>query len=313
MNLLNSSSNRTCWCIHRTKQWWLAASSGMFGPLWWRDNLRMSFETFNMLVNQLRPYISKQDTQLRTAITVEERVAITVWRLATNAEYRTLSALFGVGISTVCSIVLETCSAIAQHLLPLYVKIPTGSKLRENIDGFKTRWGFPQVVGAIDGSHIPIIRPSESASDYYNRKCFHSIIVEGVVDYQGQFIDVYIGWPGKLHDARVFNNSSFYLKGRQGTLFPSHPINIEGTNVPLLVLGDAAYPLLPWLMKPYPETTTTTDEQKHFTYRQSRAGMVIENSFGRLKGRWRCLLKRMDCHLNYVPVIVAACITLHNI
>ncbi len=38
--------------------------------------------------------------------------------------------------------------------------------------------------------------------------------------------------------------------------------------------------------------------------------MVVENVFGRLKGRWRCLLKRMDGDLKNAPVIVAACVTL---
>ena len=247
------------------------------------------------------------------AVTVEERVAITVWKLATNAEYRTLSALFGVGISTVGTIVIETCSVITEHLFPRYVTIPTGNRLTEVIDGFKTRWGFPQVIGAVDGSHIPILRPSESATDYFNRKSFHSIIIQGVVDFQGQFIDAYIGWPGKLHDARVFYNSSFYNKCVQGTLFPRQPVEIEGTDVPLLMLGDPAYPLLPWLMKPYADTGNTTVAEKFFNYRQSRARMVVENSFGRLKGRWQCLLKRMDFSLMNVPSVVASCVTLHNI
>ena len=154
---MNTSTQCTCWCIYRSKQWWLAASSGLFGASWWHNNLRMSYETFTMLCNQLKPFIQKQDTRLHSAVTVEERVAITVWKLATNAEYRTLSALFGLGISTICTIVLETCTMITQHLMPRYVTIPTGSRLREVVEGFKTRWGFPQVAGAIDGSHIPIV------------------------------------------------------------------------------------------------------------------------------------------------------------
>ena len=66
-------------------------------------------------------------------------------------------------------------------------------------------------------------------------------------------------------------------------------------------------------MKPYAVTPHTTSTQKNFNYRQSRARMVVENAFGRLKGRWRCLLKWMDFALENVPNIVAACIILHNL
>ena len=94
----------------------------------------------------------------------------------------------------VCSIVLKTCSVIAEHLLPRYVCMPSEDKLRE-IDGeFENLWGFPQVVGAIDGSHIPVLKPKESPSDYYNRNGFYSILVQAVVDSRGRFLDVTIYW-----------------------------------------------------------------------------------------------------------------------
>ena len=51
--------------------------------------------------------------------------------------------------------------------------------LREVVNGYKTKWGFPQVVGAIDGTHILIVRPKDSAADYYHHKGFYSIIVQG--------------------------------------------------------------------------------------------------------------------------------------
>ncbi len=151
---------------------------------------------------------------------MEQRVAVTIWKLATNIEYRTLSALFGLGRSTVGEIVIETCDAVATHLLPKYVTIACGGKLKEIVNGFETCFGFPQVAGAIDGTHITIIRPDESASDYFNRKSQYSVIMQALVDFRGQFMDVYIGWPGKVHDARVFSNSSLYRKGVNGLLFP---------------------------------------------------------------------------------------------
>ena len=158
-------------------------------------------------------------------------MAVTLWKLATNVEYRTLSELFGLGRSTVGEIVIETCDAIATHLLPQYVFIPQGDKLREIVEGFETYWGFPQAVGAIDGSHIPIIRPDESAFYYYNLKGYYSVIMQAMVDFRGLFMDVYIGWPGKVHDARVFANSSIYRRGMEGTLFPDWKRRISGVNV----------------------------------------------------------------------------------
>ena len=65
--------------------------------------------------------ILAQVTHLRRSIGVGLRVAITIWKLATNIEFRTLSGLFGLGRSTVGVISMETCQAIVTHLLPLYV------------------------------------------------------------------------------------------------------------------------------------------------------------------------------------------------
>ena len=104
---------------------------------------------------ELRPFISRRDTVLRDCINVEERVAITIWKLATNIEYRALSELFAFGKSTVCKIVNDTCQQIVINLLPKYVKISKGERLKEVLDGFETTKGFPQAVGAIDGIVCP--------------------------------------------------------------------------------------------------------------------------------------------------------------
>ena len=120
-----------------------------------------------------------------------------------------------------------------------------------------------------------------------------------------------MAWQGD--DARVFVNSSLYTRGNNGTLFPDWNRNLCGTDVPIVILGDPAYPLLPWLMKPYVENDRTTTQQKLFNYRQSRARMVVENAYGRLKGRWRCLLKRLDFKLENVVPVVASCVVLHNL
>ena len=54
-------------------------------------------------------------------------------------------------------------------------------------------------------------------------------------------------------------------------------------------------------------------QQKQFNYRLSKARVIIEHTYGQLKGRWRCLLKRLDIDLEFVPELVPACCVLHNI
>ena len=105
-----------------------------------------------------------------------------------------------------------------------------------------------------------------------------------VVDSQSHFIDVNIGWPGKLHDARVLANYTLYRKANSVTLLPDWKQNINGVDVPLIILGDPVYPLLPWMMKPFADHRYLMAAEHHYNYCQSRAQMIVENVFRHLKG-----------------------------
>lgn len=104
----------------------------------------MSQHTFTILCNEVRQFIEKQTTRFRESISVEKRVAVTIWKLATKCEYRTISNLFGIGISAVSTIIIETCQAIAEKLLKKYVFIPRGEGLQEIVRGLKMSGGFPK-------------------------------------------------------------------------------------------------------------------------------------------------------------------------
>ena len=223
----------------------------------------MNRETFVYICGQLRSRIQRVNTRMRQAISVEKRLAVTLWCLATPAEYRTIGHLFGIARSTVCRIVHETCKAIVEVLLRKYIHFPAGDRLQQILQGFENKWGVPQCVGAVDGCHIPVSAPKMCHTDYYNRKGWYSVIIQAVADHDYLFTDIYVGWAGSVHDARVFAHSTVYERAIEGALLPVQTRSINGINIPLYLLGDSAYPLQNWLMKPFPESASTTSLQKH--------------------------------------------------
>ena len=88
---------------------------------------------------------------------------------------------------------------------------------------------------------------------------------------------------------------------------------IDGIQVPLYIVADPAYPLLPWVQKAYQHNPQLTRNQKRFNTCLSKARFVVEHAFGRLKGRWRCLLKRNYTTLAYIIMQISACCVLHNL
>ncbi|XP_033108143.1 protein ALP1-like [Anneissia japonica] len=271
----------------------------------------MSRDTFDLLCHHLQGSLMKQDTHLCKAIPVNKRIAITLTRLAKNSDLSCISNTFGVGVSTVCTIYIKVCKAICQILTPIYLMKPTTSEMLNIIKAFEEKWGFPQCGGAIDGCHIPIISPSTYPADYYNRKGWHSVLLQGLVDHRYRFIDFDLGWPGKCHDTWVYEHSSIGHTDSEGNYYPELVKNINNVPIPVVLVGDSAYALSNGMMKPY-KRENLTREQKRYNYIQSRSRMVVENAFGRLKNRWRCLMKRNDSSITNMKYIIGACLVLHN-
>ncbi|XP_011869570.1 PREDICTED: putative nuclease HARBI1, partial [Vollenhovia emeryi] len=159
------------------------------------------------------------------------------------------------------------------------------------------------IVGAIDGCHIRIRRPKEHEEDYVNRKGFHSILLQGVCDYNKLFIDVHIGESGSLHDARVLKKSSLYRAAEEDPNF------FNGC----FLLGDSAYPNLKWLAPPFKNYGQLTENEIRFNVRHSSARSIIEHAFGLLKSRFRRLFYFNNLRTDIIiQCVMAACI-LHNI
>lgn len=277
------------------------------------QNFHLSRDSFQYICSCVGHLMGRKNTNYRLCVPVQKRVAVAIWKLATGSEYKTISHLFGVGLSTVFNCVQDFCNAVIKVLLPVHIACPEADKLVEMATFFHDCWRVPQCVGAIDGSHIPIIAPEDRPQDYVNGKGWHSVVLQAVVDGKGLFWDVCVGYPGSVHDARVLRQSHLWEVLSDGELLNQKKVTISGRDVGHYLIGGPAYPMQNWLMKPFADTDSLTPEQRTYNTRLSSAHSVVEMTFGRLKGRWRCLLKRNDCKLELSKKMALTCCVLHNI
>ena len=246
-------------------------------------------------------------------IPFRKRVAITIYYLVDEGRYHRTANAFGVSRAAVLVLVREVCCAISLHLGPKYIKMPTTNEyVLKAVEEFEKEFGFPQCPGAVDGTHVFIKRPSENPTDYLNRKKRYSLNIQAMCDHNFCFTDDVIMWPGSVHNAIIFVNFSLNETLRTGKI-PSCPRNIidDEEAVSVCILGDAAYPLYPYLMKEFPGGGVTIQEQ-FSSFRLCSARVAIECVFGCLKARFGILRREIDISFPYLQEVVHSCFILNK-
>nr|CAI5858208.1 unnamed protein product [Callosobruchus analis] len=142
-------------------------------------------------------------------------------------------------------------------------------------------WHFENCLGAMDGKHILIKKPSNSGSYYFNYKGTFSVVLFAIVNANYEFLYVHTGTNGRVSDGGIWNNTGISTLLNTSDQFP------------YVFIGDEAFPLMENLMKP-------------------RARRVVENVFGILASRFRIFLQPIAIHIESIDAVVLACCTLHN-
>ncbi|XP_018407228.1 PREDICTED: putative nuclease HARBI1, partial [Cyphomyrmex costatus] len=222
----------------------------------------MKRTTFQFICDELRSELCPATPFLvsREPLSVELKVAVTLYYLASCCEYRVVANIFGIHKTSVWRCLHNTVDAINKILLPKFLKMPDVNEC------------------AIDGTHIPILPPADGYKDYINRKGWPSIILQAVVDNNLRFMNVNCQAPGSCHDAAIFKTSMLYKEVER--IIPRKTKLVNGVEIPYFLIGDPAYPLLPWLMKGYTKVTRLTPQEESFNVYLNSNRVDIERAFG---------------------------------
>ncbi|OXU21361.1 hypothetical protein TSAR_000862 [Trichomalopsis sarcophagae] len=219
--------------------------------------LRMPPKLFDKLLSLVGPRISKQHA-VRSPISPEIRLQLTLRYLATGDNLKSLSYLFRVSSSAITYIIEETSREIWNALKPLVFDNQFNEdKWKKISHDFNEEWNFPHCLGCVDSKLVNIEAPPHSGSFFYYYKGHHSLHLQAYADAYHKFIMVEIGSAGRQSDGGVFNHSESgqRLKNSELRIPQADPLIPEGKKFPYVVLGDEAFALSDFLLRPYPRSS----------------------------------------------------------
>ena len=192
------------------------------------------------------------------------KLAVTLRHLATGVNYADLMYSFRVARNSISLFVPEVCEAIIsaykEEVMPDNISEEDWLRISA---GFERVWNLPHACGALDGKHIRIKKPADSGSLFYNYKNFFSMVMMALVDADYKFIWLSVGSYGSSSDGQIFNNSELRPMLEEVTLDLPPPSSLlhDDRDTPYFLIGDDAFPLRPWMMKPYSRRHLDHDER----------------------------------------------------
>jgi hypothetical protein len=197
-----------------------------------------------------------------------------------------------VGQDRLCSMSQDTVSKtlhefvdiMLRHLANRYVKFPTTFEETVAVKtGFYNEFHIPGIMGCIDGTHVKIFPPPAQhliypGNIFINRKNFHSINCQIICDHNLQILAIDARFLGSVHDSAIWMMSSIKRKLKN---------NYDNGDRNAWLLGDAGYPLQPFLLTPIVGAEPGTP-QARYTAAHTPTRNCVERCIGVLKAYFRC-------------------------
>ena len=282
------------------------------GYLHWSDEefkerLRINRRSFEYILTSIKPLIQKEPTvMVPDPIEDHRQLALTIYRMAHGCSFKVLKDLFGVSQSVTTETFNQIIRVIVSCLYNEFVGTPSSEEeWKIECKNFIENWEFP-CVGAWNGFHVNV---ATRLKNYFSFKNKYTVMNMGLVGFNKRFLHLTTGAPGSTHDARLLRHSALFQKIVNDDAIPNKAIDLGDAGViPLVTIGDSAFPRLPWLIKGFNENTRDPKE-RYFNKKLCSARVA----YGMMKGRWRLLYKKCECKLYNIKYVIMAGVVLHNL
>lgn len=269
-----------------------------------KQYLRMGRPAFYELVDALKDHVKDSLPRCKKKrVYADFKIACALFWLAHGGGFIPTAAACGIGETTLRSYVSETIGGINIVLGQRYFSTPSAADVASNRVLFGSRRGLDCVALAVDGTHIPWVPDDAYTSDRYrNYKGWNSISVLAFCDSRYIFRGLDVGWPGRASDATIFSVSDVTAVMRSN---PTAWLGHGGVFSADSGFGQGSDVLLPW-----PESACA--KKSYFNFCHSSTRFFVEEAFGRVKNRFRVLLKANELSNEHCVEAITACFLLHN-
>ena len=224
-----------------------------------------------------------------------------------GASSKKMRDMLQMGKGTVDNYINRTIDIILRHAEE-YVFWPSAEERKNISERIRSKHSFPSCVGFIDSTHLGLaMKPEHCGEEYWTRKQSYAISALLVVDDRLRIRYINVGWPGSVHDNRVWSNSKPFLKPEE------HFSDGE------YLLGDSAFTNTRYMVSSYkrPGLATLCSDKKWFNDLLAKPRSGSENVIGVWKGRFpflRNIRMRLKDKLSMQRIIkrVYASVILHN-
>ena len=169
------------------------------------------------LIDLLHDDLQRQ-TERSHAVPVETQVLAALQFYSSGSFQWMLGQSIGLSQASVSRVITGVTEALYKVADRIITFPTTRQKITDNKQAFSAIAGFPNVIGAIDCTHIPIKSPSSNEEAYVNRKGVHTINVQAVCDANMRLLDIVAKWPGSTHDSFIWRSSNLHQLFEYGHL-----------------------------------------------------------------------------------------------